>query len=100
MLFVRQLADINRTITKGNSQILEGLCTTTGETIIRHFFTSGDIFVIDLDLNTLSTDELTSLQKKINKELEKRSGGDIKRLRTQMGKLAKGLRLLLSTDEP
>jgi hypothetical protein len=47
--------------------------------------------VIELDLDTLSTDDLTSLQKKINKELEKRSGGDVKRLRTQMGRLAKAL---------
>jgi hypothetical protein len=47
--------------------------------------------VIELDLNTISTDELIAIQKKINKELEKRSGGEIKRLRSQMEKLAKSL---------
>ncbi|MGI0034595.1 MAG: hypothetical protein ACRD98_01825 [Nitrososphaera sp.] len=45
----------------------------------------------DIDPTTLSTDELITLQKKINKELEKRSGGEIRRLRTQMQKLAKAL---------
>jgi hypothetical protein len=54
-------------------------------------YVSGAFVVIDLDLNTYSTDELITLQKKINKELEKRSGGEINRLRTQMGKLAKAL---------
>ncbi|MGH9877433.1 MAG: hypothetical protein ACRD5H_07325 [Nitrososphaerales archaeon] len=47
--------------------------------------------MIELDLNTISTDELITLQKKINKELERRSGGEIRRLRTQMQKLAKAM---------
>ncbi|MGI0023511.1 MAG: hypothetical protein ACREA4_00010 [Nitrososphaera sp.] len=42
-------------------------------------------------LHTISTDELIALQRKINKELERRSGGEIKKLRTQMQKLAKSL---------
>ncbi|MGH8650756.1 MAG: hypothetical protein ACREYE_00625 [Gammaproteobacteria bacterium] len=48
--------------------------------------------MIDPDrLETISTDVLISLQKKLNKELERRSGGEIKKLRTQMQKLAKSL---------
>ncbi|MGH8651253.1 MAG: hypothetical protein ACREUI_01690 [Burkholderiales bacterium] len=54
----------------------------------------------DLDLNTFSTDELTALQKKINKELERRSGGEIKKLRTQMQKLAKSLGYDLVATSP
>jgi hypothetical protein len=41
----------------------------------------------DLDLNKLSTDELNNLQKKISKILERRAGGEVKRLRAQMLRL-------------
>ncbi|MGI0035083.1 MAG: hypothetical protein ACRD98_04355 [Nitrososphaera sp.] len=56
--------------------------------------------MIELDLNTISTDELITLQKKINKELEHRSGGEIRRLRTQMQKLAKSLGFDLVPTSP
>ncbi|MGH9876933.1 MAG: hypothetical protein ACRD5H_04790 [Nitrososphaerales archaeon] len=48
----------------------------------------------DLDqIQTISSDELTLMQNRINKELEKRSGQDIdiKKIRAQVYKLAKSL---------
>jgi hypothetical protein len=57
--------------------------------------------MIDLDLNALSTDELTTIQKKINKILERRAGGEVKRLRAQMLKLAKSMGYeLVASKEP
>jgi len=50
--------------------------------------------MIDLEqINSISTDELSSIQSKITKELDKRSGLslDIKKLRAQVYKLAKSL---------
>lgn len=48
----------------------------------------------DLDqIQTISTDELSSIQNRVNKELERRSGADldVKKLRAQVYKLAKTL---------
>jgi hypothetical protein len=57
--------------------------------------------VTDLDLNTLSTDELTTLQKKISKILERRAGGEVKRLRAQMLRVARSMGYeLVATQEP
>jgi hypothetical protein len=57
--------------------------------------------MIELDLNALSTDELTTLQKKISKILERRAGGEVKRLRAQMLKLAKSMGYeLVASKEP
>jgi hypothetical protein len=57
--------------------------------------------VTDLDLNALSTDELTNLQKKISKILERRAGGEVKKLRAQMLRLAKSMGYeLVAKPEP
>jgi hypothetical protein len=45
---------------------------------------------IDLsNLDNYTTEQLTTAAKKINKNLEKRSGGELKKLRLQMQRLAK-----------
>jgi hypothetical protein len=47
-----------------------------------------------LDLSNLdnyTTEQLTTAAKKINKNLEKRSGGELRRLRLQMQRLAKAM---------
>jgi hypothetical protein len=55
----------------------------------------------DLDLNKLSTDELNNLQKKISKILERRAGGEVKKLRAQMLRLAKSMGYeLVAKPEP
>jgi len=55
----------------------------------------------DFDLNKLSTDELNNLQKKISKILERRAGGEVKKLRAQMLKLAKSMGYeLVASKEP
>ena len=55
----------------------------------------------DRDLNELTTDELTTLQKKISKILERRAGGEVKRLRAQMLRLAKSMGYeLVAKPEP
>jgi hypothetical protein len=47
---------------------------------------------IDLSkLDEYTTEELTTAAKKINKNLEKRSGGELKKLRSQMQRLAKAM---------
>jgi hypothetical protein len=55
----------------------------------------------DLDLNKLSTDELNNLQKKISKILERRAGGEVKKLRAQMLRLARSMGYeLVAKPEP